>query len=84
MKIIYWRGCKMDKEALIGLGLIGVAFASVGALIGGAIVRRNDNKAEELRVSGWDKIANTYRELLTNSYAENKILKNELKSKGEA
>ncbi len=71
----------MSKEHVIGLGLIGVPFMVVGAIIGGRIVEKQHSKFPNIGMEVWKSMSEFLKEQLYKSWDENEKLKKQLESK---
>jgi hypothetical protein len=74
----------MSKEGLIGLGLVGLPFVCFGAVIGGVVVDKINDKHKEEGLNVWKGITDCYKELLFKSYEVNDRLRRELELKVKA
>jgi hypothetical protein len=68
----------MNKDLAIGLGLFGIGFMGIGAIIGGVIVNKIDSKAPNCGVNAWKNLAEFFAEQLKKEYDKNERLQKEL------
>lgn len=71
----------MNKESLIGLGLVGLPFVCMGTVIGGVIIDKINDRHRDEGLSTWKGITDCYKELLLKSYEVNDRLRKELELK---
>jgi len=71
----------MNKESLMGLGLLGLPFMCIGVIIGGVVMNKIDNKFEKIHVGRWQVLSETFKELLIDSYQHNDDIRKQLESK---
>lgn len=73
----------MNKDQVVGLGLIGVSLIGIGALIGGFIVKKIDDEFEKHSANAWRDTAMTFKELLIDSYAKQDELRKKIEKVGD-
>ncbi|MDF2800205.1 MAG: hypothetical protein K0S61_108 [Anaerocolumna sp.] len=72
-------GYIMNKNDIIGIGLIGVPFLMIGALIGGTIVEKQNKKVNNEVIGIWKDTAECFKELLLKECEKNEDLKKVIK-----
>ena len=70
----------MSKDSLKFLGLLGVFFGSIGAIVGAVVNHKIDRKCESKAIEMWKTMALSFKELLIDSYEKNDKLKTKIKS----
>ena len=74
----------MNKEAMIGLGLIATGLMGIGFIIGAVVMDKNNDKHKNEGLNIWKSTAEFFKDQLLKEYDKNEDLRKQLDSKKEA
>ena len=81
---LFRGGIVVDKNTIVGIGLVGLPFLCVGTMIGNIVSNKINDKYCESGINVWKTTAEFLKEQLIREYQRNDDLKKELRSKKEA